>query len=57
MSGDIPATCGAPSISSLDVLIQLCTRHAHVYLKTMLSRLPNCVMVCDRSPVQDGLVH
>ena len=30
MSGDISATCGASSISSLDVLILVCTHHAHV---------------------------
>ena len=58
MHGDIPATCGAPSISSLNVLIQLCRRHARLYLKkTMLSRLPHCLMVGHQSPVQNRLVH
>ena len=58
MHGDIPATCGAPSISSLNVLIQLCRRHARLYLKkTMLARLPHCLMVGHQSPVQNRLVH
>ena len=56
ISGDIPATNGAPSISSLDVLIFVSMHHAFVYQK-MFSRLPHRVMIGDRSPVQDSLVH
>ena len=56
ISGHIPATCGAPSISLLSVLILVCAHHVHVYQK-MLSRLLHCVMIGDRSPVQNRLVH